>query len=362
MHSLVAMAPTGSLSKISAGILPFNPFVPRASWVVKKSILSDALTPAMIKALSSLGVVFTRSPLPKESLPGQQLSEKVSVVSIPNFSLIVRALPVEQRFELDPLITQELAHYKNKSLASVQPVLPVIKVSCVDRGGDFLLTMNSTQENVVGGMARVQTEMSVTQASWLRVTRPMLIFSLIDGLFRSTLITSLDSKLAFGDLNYEVGVIVDKGLLCGVEQQTQTRKFSRSEGTQTKGPKSKQTQTRNLKTGGLFGISKVDNAQTQTDFLKDQETQTRNIETGSLFDVKIVDNAQTQTDFSKDKRIQTVVPSEQKQVVVARTLPRKQTQMRSQSYCGIMEYIFIALFLVMFGLSDYKSYGPSVAH
>jgi len=290
------MAPVESLSTLSASKLPFNPFVPRTSWVIEKSVLSEALTPAMIKAFSSIGVAFTRRPQltqtsalsDKKTLSVLQPKEQVAVVSLPNFSIIVRALPAEKLFELNPLVAQELARSKNTSLVPAKSTLPVITLSCIDRGNDLLLTMNVAQAAVVMGATRVQTEMSVTQASWLRVTKPMMLFSLLDRLYRASLM-SIDPKPVSSNLSYEVSVIVDRGLLCGVEKQTQTRKkLSWSESTQTNVPKStKQIQTRNR-------------------------------------------------------------------------VPRKPAQIKSNDRCYVlldtMQYVFLALFFIMLGLVDYHPY------
>lgn len=341
ISSLAAMEPSANLLKVPVSKLPFNPFVPRVSWVVKKSVLSESLTPAMVKAFSRVGITFTpRSTMSQlyasltKALGVESHASERNIVSVPNFSVMVRAVPAEE-FQMSPTVSQELARHKHSA--------PVVRFSCVDQG-DILFTFDRPQEDVVMGLTRVQTEVGVTQASWLLVKRNMEFFPLIDALYRRS-----TGKLLFSDQVYEVVAIIAKGLICEEERDTQTQTelepfgpeieslFTDDKKMQTEPARTVGTQTprTNLK------VIIVDDEQTQTEPAQTTGTKTEYSKAVPKFrDVK------TQSEIMP----QSVKKTLSKAPVSKVPTKRVQRSRRDQSFCTTPTFFEILFFFIFMSL------------
>ena len=372
ISSLVAMGPSTNLLKVPVSKLPFNPFIPRASWIVKKSVFSESLTPAMVRAFSRVGITFApRSTMSQlyasitKALGTESHVSEQNIASVPNFSVMVRAVPSAEEFQVSSAVSQELTRHKPlkgvsrviKGVSRV-PIAPVVRLSCVDQGNELLFTFDRPQENVVEGLTRVQTEMGVTQASWLRVTRNMELFSLIDALYRRS-----TGTLFYSDQAYDVAGIIAKGSTCEEKRDVQTQtEFSKDVAIQPVDPE----------TDSWFKVTIVDDAQTQTEPARTVGTQTPR----TNLKVIIVDDDQTQTEpaqttgtqtehskaVPKLRDVKTRIKSELTSRTVERSLsktpaskiPTKRVQRskREQSVCNSLTFFEILFFFIFMSLIE----------
>jgi len=230
------MSPAVQALKVPASKLPFNPFVPRIAWEIKKSLFAEMVLPAMTQlapAMSRAFAVSTQNPLiaapmrPHVYLSGKKEVESVAQplseekVALKNFSVVMRAVPNEHEsikihekvFSAADLDKESKQILPRKTLSKKD--VPVVHFVLADAGNSLLfgaevLPQNDTLVRAMSGPIMENAdhgELALSLNSWFRVTRRMAIFSVLDGFYR-LLAQNIPELVLTAPQAYEMAIIV----------------------------------------------------------------------------------------------------------------------------------------------------------